>query len=236
MKDIFYRAGNYLNDEIIILDSNSYNYGKSFSSSHDHFLNCYFNIATKIDLPIDFLIFVNNGLAIHGTDFIHSNIIPAIVEDYYIELQKVTKNAKHKEIVIPIGLLNEFIQSFDDQNPFYLFPEGKYLWEQYFELVRKKIFPSLPNRKDSIFLFDNIEACEYYINTHRKGEGKIYKVELLHKKALFKADMKIFDDVDLSITHNNLLIELFKYWNSESSKSPIYEYLFQGRCKLKKIG
>lgn len=235
MKDIFYRVGNYSDDEIIILDSDSYNYGKSFSSNHDHFLNCYFNIATKIDLPVDFLIFVNNGLAILGTDFIHSNIIPAIVDENYIDLQKVTKNEKHKRIVIPISLLNEFIQSFDDQNPFYHNPEGKYLWEQYFDLVRKKIFPSLPNRKESIFLFDNIEACEYYINTHRKGVGKIYKVELLHTRALFKADMKIFDDIDLSISHNCLLFELFKYWNAESSKSPIYEYLFQGKCKLKKI-
>jgi hypothetical protein len=233
MNKTFYRVADYSKMDLV-LNSKSYNYGKGFSQEYDYFLDSYFKVANKIDLPIDFLIHVNNGIALFGNDFLLS-IKNAIVGDNFVDIYKVTNNLKHKGIVIPIHLINEFIQSFDDINPFVNFAEGNYLWERYFELVRKKIFNELPSRKESIFLFDNINDCEFYIKNHKKGFGKIYEIEIIQEDALFKADMNIYDETDLSITHNNLLKELFKYWDKQTSKTPRYEYLFQGKCRVKNV-
>ncbi|KZE73355.1 hypothetical protein AV926_18400 [Myroides marinus] len=232
MNDVFYRIGNY-NENELFLDSSINNYGQNFTTQHDYFLDKYFKIVNKLDLPIDFLISINNGIAIGGDYYIENDIRPAIVQENFVELYKITKNEKHQNIIIPIALLNEFIQSFEI--PFELFLAGNYLWEKYFEIVRNKIFPNLPKRKDSIFLFDSIESCRYYINQHKNGYGDIFQVELLETKELFKADMNIYENINESITYNDLIKELFKYWNQDASESPIFEYLFQGKCKLKKI-
>lgn len=97
------------------------------------------------------------------------------------------------------------------------------------------MFNELPSRKESIFLFDNIDDCNYYIKTHKNGIGHIYEIEITRQETLFKADMNIFDEIDLSITQNNLLVELYKYWDKQSSKTPRYEYLFQGECRVKNV-
>lgn len=233
MNNTFYRVGNYSENNIVI-DSKTYNYGKSFGDEYDHLIDSYFKVATKIDLPIDFLVSVSNGIATFENVFL--NVIRnAIVEENFIDIYKVTNNEKHNGFVIPISLMNEFIQSFDDDNNFKVLAEGKYLWERYFEIVREKFFPELPSRKESIFLFDNVADCEFYISNHKGGFGNIYEVEIIQKHILFQADMNIFDESDLSITNSNLMKELFKYWNKETSKTPRYEYLFQGKCCMKNV-
>ena len=230
-----YKVGNHSDKEEILLDTRYNNYGANFSTEYDHFLNSYFNIATKIDLPVDFLVFVMNGIASFGNDFIDSNITPAIVNEFYVDLFRVTQNPKHKNIVLPIQLLNDFIQSFDDNNPFVLFTEGFYLWERYIEMVRTRVFPDLPNRKECLFFFDNLDDCNYYIQNHNNGLGQIYEVEILEQTKLIKRDMKLIDEIDESISYNNMLKEAFNYWDGKSYSNPIFEYLFEGKCKLKNL-
>lgn len=230
-----YKVGTYSDKEEIFLDTKTTNYGANFSTKYDHFLDSYFNVATKTDLPVDFLVYVMNGIANGGNDFINSNIAPAIFDEFYVDLFKVTQNPKHKDIAIPIQLLNDFIQSFDGENPFILFLEGFYLWERYFEMVRIKIFPDLPNRKNCLFFFDNLDDCNDYIKSKNGGLGQIYEVEIIEQSKLFKGDMRLIDEIDESITYNNLLAQTFKYWNEELSSSPIFEYLFEGKCKLKNL-
>ncbi|MCF8465119.1 MAG: hypothetical protein K9G41_09765 [Flavobacteriales bacterium] len=233
MKKAYYRVGHYGQDEII-LNSDTYNYGMSFDTTYNHLLDGYFNIATKIDLPVDFLIDINIGIALFGNVYLNQ-IEQAIVQDTFVDIYKVTNKDAHRGIVIPIKLLNTFIQHFDDENPFLAYVEGKYLWERYFEMVRSKVFNHLPTRKDSIFLFDNVSDCEFYIQEHKKGFGKIYEVEIIREEQLLKVDMNIFDEISLSITSNNLKMELFKYWDGGLSNTPRFEYLFQGECRLKSI-
>lgn len=233
MSKIFYRVGDYPITGVI-LNSNTYNYGKSFGKEYDYLLDSYFNVANKIDLPIDFLIYINNGFANEGNYFL-KRIKTAILNEIFVDIFKVTGNIKHTGIIIPINLLNEFIQSFDEKNTFKIFLEGNYLWERYFEMVREKVFKELPSRKESIFLFDNVDDCQFYIKNHKKGFGKIYEVEIIEEEALFRADMNIYEEIDLSITYNNLLKEFFKYWDKQSSQTPRYEYLFQGQCRIKNV-
>lgn len=235
MTNKLYKVGAYSEEKEILLDTKHSNYGANFSTKYDHFLDSYFNVTTKIDLPVDFLVYVMNGIADGGDYFINNNIAPAIVDEFYVELFKVTKNPKHKNIVIPIQLLNDFIQSFDNENPFILFYEGHYLWERYFEMVRKNAFADLPNRKECLFFFDNLDDCNYYIKNHNGGLGQIYEVEILEQSKLFKGDMKLIDEIDESITYNNILKEAFDYWDGKSSNKPIFEYLFEGKCKLKNL-
>jgi hypothetical protein len=235
MTDKLYKVGAYSEEKEILLDTKHSNYGANFSTKYDHFLDSYFNVATKIDLPIDFLVSVVNGIVNFGDDYINNNIAPAIVNEFYVDLFKVTKNPKHKSIVIPIQLLNDFIQSFDGENPFILFYEGFYLWERYFEMVRLKIFSDLPNRKQCLFFFDNLDDCNDYIKNKNGGLGQIYEVEILEQSNLFKGDMNLIDELDESITYNNILKEVFNYWDGKSSSRPIFEYLFEGKCKLKNL-
>lgn len=235
MTNTLYKVGTYSDKEEIFLDTKTTNYGAIFSTKYDHFLDSYFSVATKIDLPIDFLVYVMNGIANFGDDFINANIAPAIVDEFYVDLFKVTKNPKHKSIVIPIQLLNDFIQSFDGENPFISFYEGFYLWERYFEMVRIKVFPNLPNRKECLFFFDNLDDCNDYIKNKNGGLGQIYEVEILEQSKLFKGDMRLIDELDESITYNILLAQIYKYWDTGLSSSPIIEYLFEGKCKLKNL-
>lgn len=230
-----YKVGYNSEEKEILLDTRYNNYGANFSTKYDHFLNSYFKVATKVDLPVDFLVFIMNGMCHSGNDFIDSNVLPAIVDDTYIDLFKVTRNPKHKEIRISVNLLGSFIQSFDSNNPPVLFLEGFYLWERYFEMVKIKVFPDLPDRKECLFFFDNLDDCNYYIKNHNNGYGQIYEVEILELSKLFKGDMRLIDEIDESITYNNLLSQTFKYWNEEISNNPIFEYLFEGKCKLKNL-
>ena len=232
---ILYKVGNYSEEKEILLDTKYTNYGANFSTKYDHFLDSYFNVATKTDLPVDFLVFIMNGIANFGNDFINSNVLPAIVDETYVDLFKVTNNPKHKGIGIPIPLLGSFIQSFDSINPPILFLEGFYLWERYFEMVRIKVFPDLPNRKECLFFFDNLDDCNDYIKNKNGGLGQIYEVEILEQSKLFKGDMSIIDEIDESMTYNNLLAQAFKYWDKEHSNNPIFEYLFEGKCRLKNL-
>ena len=233
MNNTFYRVGDY-SENNIVLDSKTYNYGNSFGNEYDHLIDSYFKVANMIDLPIDFLITVSNGIATFGNELLSVNR-NEIVNDHFVKIYKVTINEKHNGFLIPVSLLNDFIQSFDDDNNFKSLAEGKYLWEGYFEIVRGKLFPELPSRMESIFLFDNVADCEFYISNHKGGFGNIYEIDIIHQDILFKADMNIFDEVDLSVTYNNLIKELYKYWNEESSETPRYEYLFQGRCRVKNV-
>lgn len=235
MTDKLYKVGSYSEEKEILLDTKRSNYGTNFSTKYDHFLDSYFNVATKIDLPVDFLVFVMNGMANFGNDFINSNVLPAIVDETYIDLFKVTQNPKHKKIGIPIPLISSFIQSFDSKNPPILFSEGHYLWERYFEMVRIKAFSDLPNRKECLFFFDNLDDCNYYIQNHNGGLGQIYEVEIIEQSKLFKGDMRLIDEIDESITYNNIVKETFNYWDGKSSSNPIFEYLFEGKCKLKNL-
>jgi hypothetical protein len=93
----------------------------------------------------------------------------------------------------------------------------------------------LPKRLESIFLFDDIKSCQYYINNHLKGYGKIYEMELLEIEEMFEADMKKIDDIENHILFLDLFNKINDYWNGDFTDNPIKEIIFKGRYKYKKI-
>jgi hypothetical protein len=68
-----------------------------------------------------------------------------------------------------------------------------------------------------------------------KQIGMICEVELIETKKIFRADMTFINDIPNNTTANNVYSIAEKYWKGESSEKPVYEIIFQGKCKLKPI-
>jgi hypothetical protein len=47
--------------------------------------------------------------------------------------------------------------------------------------------------------------------------------------------MTFINDIPNNTTANNVYSIAEKYWKGESSEKPVYEIIFQGKCKLKPI-
>ena len=84
----------------------------------------------------------------------------------------------------------------------------------------------------SIFLFDSYASCNYYRQNHTGGKGNVVEIELIETRNVFEADMKIIDDIENSISRDELLETVRKYWRGEKSANPIMEIIFQGTYKL----
>jgi hypothetical protein len=124
------------------------------------------------------------------------------------------------------------LQSFDEDNQFIFFDNGTFLWEYYLEKVRSEEFKHLPKRMVSTFFFDNIESCNYYKNNHLNGIGQIKNIELVETKKTFEGDMNIIDAIENSISRDELLETIRKYWRGEKSDNPITEIVFQGEFRF----
>jgi hypothetical protein len=231
----FYRVENSDIDLNKVYISKEYQYGRNLDFSYyEHFLNVYFNVMKYENIPTDFLILINNNIYTLGNDYSKS-LNDLIVDEEYLDLYSVTNSINHKGYKISISSLNKFIQSFDQNQQFIFFENGSFLWEFILEIVRFNNFNHLPKRLESIFLFDDIKSCQYYINNHLKGYGKIYEMELLEIEEIFEADMKKIDDIENHILFLDLFNKINDYWNGNFTDNPIKEIIFKGRYKYKKI-
>lgn len=235
MKQKFYRVESNNIDLSKIYCSNDRKYGQNLNfENYIHFLNVYFSIMKTNNISVDFLVTLNNNLYLHGNEYIKI-IRNAIVNEEYVDIEKITNNIKHKNQFISISSINKFIQSFDEPNNFIFFDNGSYLWEYINECIRLNFFKDKPIRLNSIFLFDNLDSCNYYISRHLNGKGKIYEIELIQIDQLFKSDMKIIDNLENQILFEDLVNEFMRYWKAEYTREPIKEIIFQGKYKYKTI-
>jgi hypothetical protein len=218
--------------EQAILDTKDFNYGKLLETGYyDHFLTVYDRIISKINIPVDFLVSVNNQIHNGAEDYLE--LINACVHGNYLNIFELTQNVKHKGYTIPVVVMHEFLQSFDENNQYIFFDNGPLLWEYFFEKVRLNEFSHLPKRFSSTFFFDNTDNCNYYRNNHLNGIGKIKGIELIETRNLFQGDMKILDDVEISISRDELIEMVRKYWRGEQTDNPIIEIIFQGTYRFK---
>jgi hypothetical protein len=215
--------------------SNDKKYGKSLNfEKYIHFLNVYFSIMKSNNISADFLVTFNNNMFLYGYDYL-KEISNAIVNEELIDIQKITNIKQHINQTISISSVNQFVNSFDEQNNFIFFDNGSYLWEYINEAIRLNFFNDKPKRLDSIFLFDNLDSCNYYISNHLHGQGKIYEIELIEMNEFFEADMKIIDNIENQILFEDLVNEFANYWRADFTKEPIKEIIFQGKYKYKNI-
>jgi hypothetical protein len=84
----------------------------------------------------------------------------------------------------------------------------------------------------STFFFDNTDSCDYYKTNHLNGIGQIKKIELVETKNSFQGDMSIIDAIENSISRDELLEIIRKYWRGEKSDNPVMEVVFQGSFKF----
>lgn len=215
--------------------SNESKYGNSLNfENYIHFLNTYFSIMKLNNISADFLVMLNNNIFIHGNEYLQI-INDSIIKEGVIDIYNITNIEDHRNQTISISSINKFIQSFDEHNNFMFFDNGTYLWEYISESIRLDFFNDKPKRIDSVFFFDNIDNCNYYITNHLHGQGKIYEIELLETNELFEADMKIIDNIENQILFEDLLNEFTDYWRGDFTLNPIKEIIFQGSYKYKNI-
>jgi hypothetical protein len=183
-----------------------------------------------LDLPLDFYFILNNYLASFGRQYMKS--LPEPIDSLY-EISVLTRNPHHKNIYISVDEFIVIVTALYTIG-FEVFDEGFYLWENIYEKARQKNHPDKPSREFSFFLFDNIKDCKYYIHNH-KGGGTICEVQILETRFLFKGDMNLLDMIPNNFTLKQTISYAEEYWSGMTSDKAVYEYLFQGRCKLKPI-
>ncbi|POY36781.1 hypothetical protein C3K47_10530 [Solitalea longa] len=230
MNTALYRV-EFLPTEQKIVDTTEFNYGKNLETNYyDHFLEVYGSIMDKINIPVDFLVSVNNQIYTSGGDYLQN--LNACIKGDFIDIFKLTQNPQHLGFYIPLDLLDEFLQSFDEENQFIWFDNGTILWEYFYEKVRQEEFNHLPSRYASTFFFDTLENCNYFLTSHRDGIGQARNVELLETEKVFKGDMNIMDTINNSISRDQLMELIRQYWKGEKSGDPIIETVFQGKFQF----
>lgn len=226
-----YRVEMMSMDNQKIIDTDFYNYGKSFETDYyDYFLKVYVKIMDKENIPVDVLISINNNIYISGGEYIQK--INACITGEHLDVFKLTNNDKHLGYLLNLDLIDEFIQNFDENNQFIFFDNGTFLWEYYLEKVRYEEFDHLPKRLLSTFFFDTVYSCNYYKTKHLNGIGQIKNIELIETKNSFQGDMSIIDGIVNSITRDELIDTIRKYWRGEKSSKPVTEIIFQGKFKF----
>ena len=216
-------------------DTSITSYGDGFDAvNYHHFMKVYGDTMAQINLPVDFLISVSNQIYMNGE--IYLNLLNnSIDEKGLLHLYKVTMNHKHQGFTIPVDLMFEFLQGFDEENQFIFFDNGIILWEYYLEKVRNEEFSHLPPRLKSAFFFDDIDKCNDYNKVHLSGLGSTFEVDVLENKSMFAGDMRIIDELDNSISRDKLLEQIRKYWLGGKTENPMMEIVFQGRYELIEI-
>ena len=85
-----------------------------------------------------------------------------------------------------------------------------------YEIIRRSQFPGKLSRMQSFFAFDEMGIQAYAAH----WDGHVFEVEAAHVE---KYDMNLVKNTGLAT--NSYFAH--KYWNGESSDSPIYEYLLK---------
>ena len=227
----FFKVVNEIRAETEI-DTNKSNYSLTLNKENDYrnLLNFVTHSSKVHNLPLDVYFSINNNLARHGNKYLES--FPKSRSGIF-EIIDFTKVAHHKNMFIKESTVIEIVKTLDDIG-ISEFMEGYYLWEYIYEKVRDEKHRDKPKRSESLFLFENLNDCEYYITTH-KGGGEIDIVEVLENRFLFKADMNLLDLIPNYFTNNQAEEVANRYWSGMISDKPIMEILFQGKCLIKPI-
>ncbi len=223
----YYKVVNAIDSEAII-DTEKTNYSTTLVKRKklENIIEFIVNSSEKLDLPLDMYFTINNSLVMQGEDYLRN--FPKAKNGIYRLSDFITLNGSvYSKYTISENELVKIIEGILEIG-LELFNEGFYLWEYLYEKLRTK---SSPCRYNSFFLFDSKKDCEFYIQNH-KGGGTICEVELINTKSLFKADMNLLDSVENYNTYNEAKEIIQRYWNEDESKNAIFEYLFQGKCKL----
>jgi len=224
----YYKVVSPLESEVII-DTNLSNYSQTLNNKNQYekLLSLVTSYSAIYNLPLDFFFNINNGLALFGDSYLQQ--MPRSVNRKF-ELFSITKNPNHKNYYIEEGNLIAFVENLIALG-IMAFQEGFYLWEYICEAIRQIKHVEKPRREDSFFLFDSIENCKYYIETHN-FPGEIASVEIVSGTQPFKADMKQWDMIPNHATLLQAERLMDHYWQGQTSSTPIFEYLFQGICRL----
>lgn len=213
----------------VTIDTKKNNYGTTLKNQgiHEKLIEIVTASSKKLDIPLDVYFTLNNHIASGGNDYLAQFPLP--VSGYY-DVSNLTSHLNANLYKIPENEFRKFIADIDANN-IYIFLEGHYLWEYLYEEARLSTNNTLPSRKESLFLFENIADSKYYIDTH-KGFGTICEVELIDTVNLFRGDMNLLDEIPNYLTFHQTINWANRYWKKESSSKPVYEILFQGTCRL----
>ncbi|GIQ59573.1 hypothetical protein Flavo103_27090 [Flavobacterium collinsii] len=224
----FYRVENSPINLNQVYQSKNYQYGRNLDFSYyQHFLNVYFNVMRQVDIPSDFFVSLNNRIFTESNPYrLYLNDL--IADEEYVELYAVTNNINHSGFKIPVSLISDFINNFKGNQQFIFFDKGIYLWEFILEAVRLNWYSHLPKRLESVFLFDDLKSCQYYIKEHLNNVGTIYEVELIQVVKMFEGDMMLIDNVQNHILFLDLMTQMNDYWKGVHTQDPIREIIFQG--------
>ncbi|MBI9055102.1 MAG: hypothetical protein JEY96_14870 [Bacteroidales bacterium] len=224
----YFKVINHISSEVVV-NTDYANYSTTLSKRKEleRIIEFIVNSSEKLDLPLDMYFTLNNNLALWGEEYLNS--FPNDGNSVYVLSDFLNlENSVYSKYSIKVSELAEIIQGIAKIG-IEFFDEGFYLWEYLYERMRNhKIFPC---RYDSLFLFDNKDDCKFYMQNH-KGGGMICEVELINTKKIFKADMNLLDSIQNYNTYSEAKKIINKYWNGAKSNNPIFEYLFQGDCKL----
>ncbi len=227
----YFKVVDNINSEVSI-DTNRTNYSLTLVNKDKYLdlLEFITQSSNELDLPLDFYFSLNNNIALMGNAYLQN--LPKSI-NYIFDVFTLTNNPNHKGIYINEGDLIDIIEYLDEIG-FEVFQEGFYLWEHIYEKIRVTSFQDKPSRENSFFLFDNLNNCEYYINNH-KGGGQICEVDILETRSLFKADMNLLDIIPNNFTFKQSEKLITDYWLGKTTDNAVFEYLFQGVCRLKPI-
>lgn len=214
----------------VVIDTDFVNYGLILKNQkrYESLLKFVEISSINLGLPLDMYFTLNNNLAMLGNEYLRN--FPKS-KNHIFEIYDFTHNENHKgHFILEKDLINvvENLNSIGIS----LFSEGFYLWEYILEYVRQwDEFEDIPSRRKSFFLFENYSDCKWYIDKHKVG-GKICKVEIIETTSLFRADMNLIDSLQNHYNYREVTKIVFDYWSETISNKPIFEILFQGKCKL----
>jgi|GEM_PF-4937867 len=221
---------NIVSDTFIDTEKSNYSLTLTDIALHSELLTFVTQSSNQLDLPFDFYASFNNNLVTFGNLYLQN--LPKSKNGQF-EISELTNNEKHSTIFVKESNLIRIVEGLDKLG-INMFPDGFYLWEKIYEDVRLNHYNDKPKREKSFFLFDNIENCKYYIDKHKKF-GQICEVEIIQTTSLFKADMNLLDIIPNHYTYKQAVKQVDNYWAGRTSNNAIFEYLFQGTCKLKPL-
>ncbi len=229
----FYKVVYPLSSEVTI-DTAIVNYSRTLcdKDKHEPLLDLITRYSNELELPLDFFFSINNNLAWKGDEYLPT--LPRSIEGQF-ELFAITENENHRGRFIKESYLISFVESLIEVG-IEVFDEGYYLWEYIYEMVRAAKHTDKISRAESFFLFGNLEDCQYYIEQRSipgaTSIAQIVGVEIIEGVLPFKGDMNLLDLIPNNATFRQAASMIDDYWSGRTSDKPVYEYLFQGKCKL----
>lgn len=111
----------------------------------------------------------------------------------------INHNSYPINAIINAGSMGHYIYNYilyggdDDKNLLW-----RLFQEQTFELIRRVDFSNKPSRYNSIFLFDDIDVLNNFINKDNREGTNIYQVEISDSsKTIHRASMKLYERIPL---------------------------------------